>query len=45
MKVASAFEIGKTINLLMAEGQVYGVLQSLGISLMLGAGGGSWRSE
>jgi CO/xanthine dehydrogenase Mo-binding subunit len=37
LKVASAFDIGKAINPLMVEGQVYGgVLQSLSIGLMEG---------
>jgi len=37
LKVASAFDIGKTINPLLVRGQVYGgMLQSLGIGLMEG---------
>jgi CO/xanthine dehydrogenase Mo-binding subunit len=37
LKVASAFDVGKTINPLLVSGQVYGgVLQSLGIGLMEG---------
>jgi len=37
LKVASAFDIGKTINPLLVQGQVYGgVLQSLSIGLMEG---------
>jgi CO/xanthine dehydrogenase Mo-binding subunit len=37
LKVASTFDVGKTINPLLVSGQVYGgVLQSLGIGLMEG---------
>jgi len=37
LKVASAFDIGKTINPLLVRGQVYGgMLQSLGIGVMEG---------
>jgi len=37
LKIASAFDLGKAINPLMVEGQVYGgVLQSLSIGLMEG---------